>query len=133
MERKDLRIQFRGIQYGNISHVLQYRIDPEDDRNGYIETKKYLFGLFKRDIPKKYSCNWITVRIFGGSLDFADEYNELNYKPIWIKNKDDVKFYKDRFNTIGQFEEYLDKKSDENYKRYKINRDAYLKRMQPIY
>lgn len=133
MDRKNLRIQFRGIQYGGHSHALQYRIDPSDNHNGYIETKKYLFGLIKRDILKTYNCNWITCRIFTGYLDFADEHNELNYGPIWISNKDDVKFYKDRFKTIGQFEEYLDNKSSENYKRYKINRDAYLKRMQPIY
>ena len=47
MNRDDLKIQFRGIHYTGKSHVLQYRIDPDDERNTYIKTKKYLFGLME--------------------------------------------------------------------------------------
>ena len=133
MDRKDLKIQFRGIHYTGKSHVLQYRIDPDDERNTYIKTKKYLFGLIKRDVPMSYPCNWITVNIFNGHCDDEDEGYYLNYGPIWINSQKDVNFYKDRFKTIGQFEDYIKNTAEKNYETYKTNRAAYLKKIQPIY
>ena len=133
MNRDDLKIQFRGIHYTGKSHVLQYRIDPDDERNTYIKTKKYLFGLIKLDVLMSYPCKWITVNIFKGNYDKADEYSYLNYGPIWVNSKKDVNLYRDRFKTIGQFEDYIKNKKAKNYEKYKANREAYLKNIKQIY
>ena len=133
MNRDDLKIQFRGIHYTGKSLVLQYRIDPDDERNTYIKTKKYLFGLIKLDVLMSYPCKWITVNIFKGNYDKADEYSYLNYGPIWVNSKKDVNLYRDRFKTIGQFEDYIKNKEAKNYEKYKANREAYLKNIKQIY
>ena len=133
MNRDDLKIQFRGIHYTGKSHVLQYRIDPDDERNTYIKTKKYLFGLIKLDVLMSYPCKWITVNIFKGYYDKADEYSYLNYGPIWVNSKKDVDLYRDRFKTIGQFEDYIKNKAAKNYEKYKAKRAAYLKNIKQIY
>ena len=133
MNRDDLKIQFRGIHYTGKSHVLQYRIDPDDERNTYIKTKKYLFGLIKLDVLMSYACKWITVIIFKGYYDNADEYSYLNYGPILVNSKKDVDLYRDRVKTIGQFEDYIKNKEAKNYEKYKANREAYLKNIKQIY
>lgn len=133
MNREDLKIEFRAIPYGVSDHALQYRIDPNDENNQYTIIKKYLFGLFKRTITKKYSYDWKLVHYFVGWSDWAEYNCHVNWQPIWIKNEEDLNEYKKKFKTIGQFEKYIKDKADKNYQKWSKDREYYLNKMKVIY
>lgn len=136
MSREDLNIEFRAIPYATFDHALQYRVDPNDERNYYEETKtkRKWFRLTKYKVKKQYdNCDWITVKIFVGWENWAEYESHVNWQPIWIRNKEDLECYKNKYKTIGQFESHLKDEHDKTYEKWSKDREAYLNTRKPIY
>ena len=56
--RENLKIQFRAVAYGHSNHVLEYRIDPNQD---LTYEKTYGFWIFKFTIKRKFSTKQIRM------------------------------------------------------------------------
>ena len=62
--------------------------------------------------------------------DFEDDYN---WGPIWCDSKATLELFKKKFKTYGDLRAYLEKDYNESYKKWKIERDKYLKDRETIY
>jgi len=134
MSREDLNIEFRAVPYGAFEHVLQYRVNPNDERNYYEEEKTKLFGLIKYKVKKKYDeCKWKSIKVFVGWEDWAGYESYINWQPIWIENKEELENFKKEYKTVGQFESYLKQKHDKAYAKWSKKREEYLNKRKPIY
>ena len=139
MSKKDnLKIQLRAVCYGSRSHVLEYRIDPNQDIT-YEEVPNSFFGRLLKKIGwsfiKVFDTSWHQPQVFLNSLimeenDFEDDYN---WGPIWCDSKTTLEFFKGKFKTYGDLREYLEKDYNESYKKWKVERDKYLKDRETIY
>lgn len=134
---KEAKIQFRAVPdaYGSsIDYRLEYRVDPLDEKYRYkIDEHNILFGLIKQKTKIDYSNYWLNTHIFTG---YSLEENESHYMNwslgIKINNDNDLKKYKDKYKTIGEFEDYLNSESNKNYNNWKIRRDRFLEESKKI-
>ena len=126
MSYADLKIEFRAVVYTNSVHVLEYRVDPNQDLK--YDEEKNIFGLFKITRHKKYNTSWHQpIYFFDGSL--SEQYSEddpNHFHPLFIRDKKDLVWYKSNFKTIGDFFKYIRKLESENLDTYRIKRKKYL-------
>lgn len=126
MSYADLKIEFRAVVYTSSSHVLEYRVDPNQDLR--YDEEKSIFGLFKITRHKKYSTSWHQpLYFFVGTL--SEQYSEddpYHLHPLFIRDKKDLVWYKSNFKTIGDFFQYVNKLENENLATYRFKRKKYL-------
>lgn len=122
MDRRDLKIEFCAHRVSMI-HRLYYRVSPDQELT-YKVTKRIL-GLFLVTKTKSISTEWKEARYFDGAK-YREESSYLNWTVIGIENQDELNKYKCKYRTIGQFEDYLHKLTNDNYAKYKIEREKYL-------
>lgn len=134
MERSDLKIQFRAVCFHYDYHVLEYRIDPEQDLRYYKE-HKWFWGLIKFGTVAKYSTKWIQPIHYWNNCTakYYSEDNWNNWGHYFIKSQKDLDWYKNNFKTIGEFMEYHNDYSNKEYAEWKIDRENYLKSKETIY
>ena len=85
---KNLKIEFRAVPYST-SHVLEYRISPNQDLT--YETEVNIFGLFKIKLKRKYKTNWHQPTIitnYPSAYLYSKESGEI-YLPFFIREKKD--------------------------------------------
>lgn len=132
MEYKNLKIQFRAVAYTKSSHVLEYRVDPNQD---LTYEKTYGFWIFKFSIKRKYSTKWIQLRHYWNhcTAKYYTEDDHSNYGPYFIHNQKELDWYKNNFKTIGEFLEYHNDYSNKEYEAWKIDRANFLKEQETMY
>lgn len=126
ISRKDLKIEFRAnSSFGKDNKYLEYRVSPKQDISNGTVIKSYLFGLFIRVVKKKHDTRWNTAYYFRGHPCYTyDDQGNWNY--VRIQGDDLKEKFIEKFKTIGEFEEWLDAKSSENFKEYETKRKEYL-------
>ena len=133
MDKKDLKIELRGVWYSNarINRVLEYRFAP--GQKCHIEPKNILEKIERIFDPLKYDWEWNTewqrVEVFQenslmGSREFEDEYN---WGPYWIKNREEFEKLKGELKTYGDLVKYFEARNMTRWALWKIERDKYLK------
>ena len=122
---KDLKIEFRAVPYST-SHVLEYRISPEQDLT--YETEFNIFGLFKVKLKRKYKTNWHQPYVFNnwpGSERYSKESGEP-YLPMFVRDKNEFKKIQSAFKTIGEFFDYVNKEEAKEEAEWQKARNEYL-------
>ena len=136
--RDDLKIELRAVWYGSYSHVLEWRISPNQDLK-YLEDEieKSWFGFVKKIVHKvkKYDTLWHQPRLFVApfTMDLYEFNDEFNWGPIWCEDKKQLEDYKQKFKTYGDIRKYIEDHTNKSYKKWKAAREAYLNKMKPIY
>ena len=136
--RDDLKIELRAVPYSPYSHVLEWRISPNQDLK-YLddEIEKSWFGFVKKLVHKvrKYNTFWHQPRLFAAPLtmDLYEFNYEFNWGPMWCENKQQLEYYKQKFKTYGDIRKYIEDHTNKSYKKWKAAREAYLNKMKPIY
>lgn len=118
----NLKIEFRAVPYST-SHVLEYRISPDQDLNFEVE-KSFLGIKYKK--KKKYSTCWHQPRIFVNYPGACHHYEEDCYLPIFIQDKKDLENFKLKYKTIGEFFTWKDKEENREKDEWQIERINYL-------
>ena len=125
----NLLIEFRAVPYASDSHVLEYRINPNQDLT-YLKKFKILGISFK--IKSRYRPMWTKAKRFMNGLTSYqyDVYDDIHIMPIFIRTKDDLEFYKRRYRTIGRFmKTELLQYSEKQFREYQEDRDRYINNM----
>ena len=123
---KDLKIEFRAVPYST-SHVLEYRISPDQDLT--YKTEVSIFGLFKIKLKRKYKTNWHQPYIFTnwpGSERYSKESGEP-YLPMFVRDKNEFKKIQSAFKTIGEFFDYVNKEEAKEEAEWQKARNEYWK------
>jgi len=123
---KNLKIEFRAVPYST-SHVLEYRISPNQDLT--YETEVNIFGLFKIKLKRKYKTNWHQPCVlvnYPGSERYSKESVEP-YLPMFIRDKDEFKKIQSTFKTIGEFFESVNREEAKEEAEWQKARNEYLK------
>ena len=132
MDYNDLKIQFRAVSYAKSNHVLEYRVDPNQD----LTYKKTIgFWIFKFTIKRKYSIKWHRPEHYWNhcTAKYYTEDSWNNWGPYFIEHHESLDWYKNNFKTIGEFLKYHNDYSNKEYKAWKIDRANYLKEQEPMY
>ena len=134
MNYKDLKIQFRAVSYAKTNHVLEYRVDPNQDLRYYKE-HKWFWGLIKFGTIEKYSTEWHQPEHYWNhcTAKYYTENDCSNWGPYFIENQKELDWYKNNFKTIGDFIKYHTKYSNKEYEAWKIVRANYVKEQEPMY
>lgn len=120
-----LKIEFRAVPYSS-EHVLEYRISPDQDLTYYVE--KSILGLFKITLKRKFKPTWYQINMFRnypGAYLYSKESGDT-YLPIFIRDKSDLKWYKEKFKTVGEFLDYVKGEDAVEEAKWKVMRDKYL-------
>ena len=123
---KNLKIEFRAVPYST-SHVLEYRISPNQDLT--YETEISIFGLFKIKLKRKYKTNWHQPYVFNnwpGSEQYSKESGEP-YLPMFVRDKDELKKFQSTFKTIGEFFDSVNREEAKEEAEWQKARNEYLK------
>ena len=123
---KNLKIEFRAVPYST-SHVLEYRISPNQDLT--YETEVSIFGLFKIKLKRKFKTNWHQPYVFNnwpGSERYSKESGEP-YLPMFVRDIDEFKKIQSTFKTIGEFFESVNKEEAKEEAEWQKARNEYLK------
>jgi len=123
---KNLKIEFRAVPYST-SHVLEYRISPDQDLT--YETEISIFGLCKIKLKRKYKTNWhqpCTLVNYPGAERHSKESGEP-YLPMFVRDKNEFKKIQSTFNTIGEFFDYVNKEEAKEEAEWQKARNEYLK------
>lgn len=132
MNKNDLKIQFRAIPYTDISYIIQYRVDP--NQNLYYAKQVSLFGgLIKFNIKLRAFTWWHEVYYFAYTSGEEDIDSDAHYLPLFCDTRTELDWYKNKFKTIGSFEKYIEEKEKVNIEEFKINREKYLKNSGTFY
>lgn len=118
----NLKIEFRAVPYST-SHVLEYRISPDQDLNFEIE-KSFLGVKYKK--KKKYSTSWrqpVKFVNYPGAYHYCEEEC---YLPIFVRDKNDFEKFKFKYKTIGEFFAWKDKADKHAKDEWQIERTKYL-------
>lgn len=122
---KNLKIEFRAVPYST-SHVLEYRISPDQDLT--YETEVSIFGLFKIKRKRKYKTNWHQPYIlvnYPGAERYSKESGEP-YLPMFVHDKNEFKKIQSAFKTIGEFFDYKNNKESKEEAEWQKARNEYL-------
>ena len=123
---KNLKIEFRAVPYST-SHVLEYRISPNQDLT--YETEVNIFGLFKIKLKRKYKTNWHQPTIitnYPSAYLYSKESGEI-YLPFFIREKKDLQKFKTSFDTIGEFFDFMNREEAKGEAEWQKDRNEYLK------
>ena len=134
MKYDDLKIQFRAVSYAKTNHVLEYRVDPNQDLR-YFKEYKWFWGLIKWGTIAKYSTEWIQPKHYWNhcTAKYNTEDSWNNWGPYFIENQKELDWYKNNFKTIGEFLKYHNDYSNKEYEDWKIDRANYFKEQAPMY
>lgn len=129
---RKLKIQFRAVPYTSDSLVLEWRINPNQDLTYYTEHHLW-FIHWKR--KHKYDTDWHQpIRFFNHlTAHYYDEDDRFNWFPYWIKDQNNLNWYKNNFKTVGEFFDYQQKDIAESKEKWRINRQNYLANHKIIY
>ena len=132
MDYKDLKIQFRAVSYAKTNHVLEYRVDPNQD---LTYEKTYGFWIFKFSVKRKYSTKWCQPEHYWNhcTAKYYTEDSWDNWGPYFIENQKSLDWYKNNFKTIGEFLKYHNDYSNKEYEAWKIERANFLKEQETMY
>lgn len=132
MDYKDLKIQFRAVSFAKTNHVLEYRVDPNQDLTYYKECS---FLGFHWKIKKKYKTDWIQPEHYWNhcTAKFYTKDDWNNWGPYFIENHESLDWYKNNFKTIEEFLKYHNDYSNKEYEEWKIDRANYLKSQETMY
>lgn len=122
--RKNLKIEFRAVPYTSSSHVLEYRISPEQD---ITYKKEYSIFGFKFYLNRKFDTCWkqpIWFCNYSWDKFFTEE--SRCWTPIFINSKQHLREYKIKYKTIGEFYDYLKEHDDKEKQAWEIHRQKYL-------
>lgn len=127
MNKEDLKIEFRAVPYTKLSHVLEYRISPNQNLQ-YKKLHIWLFGLIKFYTKSKYSTKWIQPNVFHNYCTscYYDENDYWNYGPIFIDHIKTLDKYK-CYETYGDFMKWKIEFENNEKIDYRKDREAYLK------
>ena len=120
----NLKIEFRAVPYASTSHVLEFRISPDQDLN--YEVEKSFFGI-KYKKKNKYKTNWHKPRRF---LNYpgAWRYDEEDcYLPIFVRNRKDLENFKSKYKTIGEFFDWIDRENKREKDEWQTEQANYAK------
>ena len=122
--KNNLLIEFRAVPYST-SHVLEYRISPNQDLN--YEKEYSIFGI-KFKLNKKFSTNWHQPSYFVNhpSAYLYEQNDYRNYIPLFIENKHELAAYQLKYKTIGDFFSYVNEKETKELEKYIIKHNTYL-------
>ena len=129
---KNLKIQFRAVSFAKSSHVLEYRVDPNQD----LTYKKTVgFWIFKFSLKRKYSTEWHMPEHYWNhcTAKYYDEDAWDNWCPYFIENQQELDWYKNKFKTIGDFLKYHNEYSNKEYEKWKVDRENYLASKKTMY
>lgn len=121
---RDLKIEFRAVPYTKTSHVLEYRISP--NQNITYKKEYSIFG-FKFYLNRKFDTRWkqsIWFRNYSWDKFFTEENS--CWAPIFINSKQHLQEYKIKYKTIGEFYDYLKEHDDKEKQAWEIHRQKYL-------
>ena len=121
----NLKIEFRAVPYASSSHVLEYRISPDQDLI-YEKHVSWLWGLIKFKCKCKFSTNWQRAYQF---LNYPSAYlydEGHNYLPIFIKDRKELEMFKFKYKTIGEFFAWRDKEDKREKDEWQIEHTNYL-------
>lgn len=125
----NLLIEFRAVPYVSNYHVLEYRINPNQDLT-YLKKFKILGIPFK--IKSRYIPIWTKAeRFMNGVISYQyDAYDDVHIMPIFISTKNGLEYYKRRYRTMGEFMRVeLLQYSEEQFRKYQESRDRYISNM----
>lgn len=121
---RNLKIEFRAVPYSSTSHVLEFRISPEQDLN--YEVEKSFFGI-KYKKTKKYETNWHQPVKFV-NYPSAYLYDEENcYFPIFVSTRKDLENFKSKYKTIGEFFDWIDRENNREKNEWQTEQANYAK------
>lgn len=122
----ELKIDFRAVPYSCTSHVLEYRISPDQDITYYQEFS--FFGLFKFKIKRKFDVSWVQPNLFHFSIgsEYYSDKNDWNYMPLFIDNKEHLEEYKRNYKTIGAWVKWMNEKEALERAKYERKHAEYL-------
>ena len=123
-----LLIEFRAVPYSSDSHVLEYRIDPNQNLT-YSKKFKVLGIPFK--LKFRYASTWIRAERFMNRITsyMYDANDHIHIMPIFVDTKDALGSYKRKYKTIGEFlERELLRYSEKEFEEYNKERAKYLER-----
>lgn len=122
--KNNLKIEFRAVPYSR-SHVLEYRISPNQDLN---YKKEYSIFGFRFTFKRKFKTNWHQPFYFKNRMTsyLYDKNDSFNYFPLFIDSKYELETFKEKFKTIGQFISYFDEKEKRELHNWSIERNKYL-------
>jgi hypothetical protein len=121
----DLKIQFRAVPYTSDSHVLEWRVNPEQDLT-YYTYHKFLFFRWRK--KHQYDTEWHQPRRFcnHSTARYYDENDYANWFPYWIENQCGLDWYKNNFKTLGEFFKYQDEDIAIEKDKWRLERANYL-------
>lgn len=119
--RDDLKVELRAVPYHNNRHVLQWRIDP----NQNLEYTSKFFGI---TITKKYNTDWHQPKIFRFNpiLDSPRYSEDDYYKYILFNKKEEFEQYKKHYKTFKELFDHFYEYEEWDRRRYKEAHERYL-------
>ena len=125
MKKEDLKIEFRAVPYGG-SHVLEYRISPDQDLRYYKE-HRWFWGLIKFGKVAKYSIEWIQPIIFRNFLLSykRTEEDPDNYGRIFIWARKELEEFKTKYHTYGEFMKWYNEEDQKERAAYRKDHAVY--------
>lgn len=122
--KNNLKVEFRAVPYST-SHILEYRISPNQDLN---YEKEYSFFGFRFTIKRKFKTNWHQPFYFNNHITayLYSKNDSFNYLPLFIDSKYELETFREKFKTIGQFISYFDEKEKRELHNWSIERNNYL-------
>ena len=133
---KNLKSDLRAVPFGSgDSHVLEYRINPNQDLRYYKE-HKWLWGLIKFGTVHKYSTSWTQpVRFRNALSSYRYPENDLwnTDFPIFIHSEDELNKFKQKFKTYGEYLDWYWEEDAKERQEYREARAEYLKKKQIWY
>ena len=120
-----LKVEFRAVPYAS-SHVIEYRISPEQDVT-YFQEVSFLW-IFKFKVKRKFDTSWKQPQLFRCTLTskYYPENDTVNYMPLFIYKKEDLDEYVRKYKTIGEWFEWMDKIEETEKAKYQNERAEYL-------
>lgn len=121
--RDDLKVKLRAVPYDKNHHVLQWRIDPN-------QNLKYVTNFFGITITKEYDTDWHQPKIFKfNSLLDSPRYSENDYyKYILFTKKEEFECYKRHYKTFKELFDHFSECEEWNKRNYKEAREKYLEK-----
>lgn len=133
-----LKIQLRAVSFAIHSHVLEYRIDPNQDITYEEEPTNFIKRLLKKlgwKFVKTFNTSWHQPQVFRDPLSMGehDFYDDFNWGPIWCDTKEVLEHFKSKFKTYGDLITYLEEDTMKCHKKWQVERAKYLKNKETIY
>lgn len=129
MDKRNLKVELRAVNYSDhsTSHVLEWRISPDQDLKYYKE-HKWLFGLIKFGTVSKHSVKWHQPYVFrcGTISKHYPENDDYHYAPIFIHSKNELSELSGKYKTYGELSDWIKNSEAEEIRKYRKERKEFL-------